>query len=111
MNSNKNNFKKQKKIRQKVTNIKVLRALKPTGPSVSVKLRSAGVLTSSVGGVVTNCVSLGTIAVGLADFASLAAVFTRFTITRARLTIMPAAGFINGVTSIRYPISIGYFND
>jgi hypothetical protein len=90
--------------------MKVLRALMPVGPSIRVKLRIEGNL-GSAGLVSAGCVSIGNFVASLGDFASLANVFTRFTITHAKFTVLPLSGFLLGVNGYRYPMAIGYFND
>jgi hypothetical protein len=41
----------------------------------------------------------------------MAAIFARFTITRAKLITIPTTGFLVAFPSYRNPLAIGYFND
>jgi hypothetical protein len=83
----------------------------PVGPSITVMMRSSFVLASSGAGIVSFCTSIGGNIVGLSDFANAAALFGRFTITRAKLVVLP--GYFAGqvVAGVMLPLSIGYFND
>jgi hypothetical protein len=83
----------------------------PEGPSVTVTLRVASIVYYSGTGVLGNCVSLGTIVSGLADFSNLGSTFTRWTIRSARCIMMPTVGFLNALPSYRTALAIGYFND
>jgi len=90
--------------------MKTLMSLKPTGPSISVKMVQAGSVDTNGSGIVANCINIGSVIAGTSEFTSLAAVFARFTITRARVVILPAYGS-TVANSFRNPLALGYFND
>jgi hypothetical protein len=75
-------------------------------------MRQGFVVTSSGGGTCTFCTSIGGTIVGLSDFANAAALFGRFTITRAKLVLLPInPGGNLPAQGVMTPMALGFFND
>jgi hypothetical protein len=84
----------------------------PSGPSITVKCRSIVQLLGTAGGAIAFCTSIGGTIVGLSDFANAAAIFGRFTITHAKLVLLPVnPGGALPASGYMTPLVIGYFND
>jgi hypothetical protein len=88
----------------------ILKALAPSGPTVTVKLRYEVGLAGSAG-VANFCYSIGANVVALSEFANFSSIFGRFTISHAKCVVLPAGGFTVAAPTYKFPLALGYFND
>ncbi len=84
---------------------------KPKGPSINVKIRYELTLTASAGGVVASAYNIGAVITSLSDFTDFAPSFGRFTISHAKLIVLPISGWTTAANYYRYPLAVGYVND